>query len=141
MIQESSLCFLLHVDQIQKEYPEMIPVISSHDYMRMWFLKQKALADKAVKDCVVVEDVKEGTEDELTMLVTMIYSQMKEVKFCKRWLRDNLKALPNHLWEHLVLKQSKRQKFSELFSQADDDMKAVNIIDSDFELIQFLKIE
>ena len=38
----------------------MIPVISSHDYMRMWFLKQKVLVDKAVKDCVVVEDVKEG---------------------------------------------------------------------------------
>ena len=64
--------------------------------------------------------------------------QLKEVMYCKRWLRDNFKTIPKHLWEHLVLKQSKRQKFRELFSHAEDDMKSVIIIDSDFELIQFL---
>jgi len=155
----TSQCLLAQLDSI--DTPKIMPVLSNHQYMRMWFAKMhKQLlsfksnsSEKDIKEnmastsCYESSSNEEFNDGQLVILVSMIYNQVRdfffyfqntERRYFKKWLKNNLTMLPRYLLEDLNAKNERNQRFKESLLYKEEDMSTTTILDTDFDFLMHL---
>ncbi|EFC37899.1 predicted protein [Naegleria gruberi] len=140
--------FLKQFSCVVSENEELLPVFSSHEYLKSWFSKkQKELLEWKV-DETFQHTTEEYQDDQLGILITMFVNQMhghflyfqeKNSKYCKKWMQENITELPKHLFECLKSAAEKTQKYRDHLAYSHNDGFSIpKIIDADFEIIHHL---